>query len=408
MTLVTYLIVVRPKKWRKKRLSVIVASSLTVVIGIQICVDVMFRHERFPALLWIMLLPFISSCIICIVIWTEKGKVKNRLIGSAVIILGLLFSMVLFNNYYRYCPTLFDAFGIHSPSRITLSSLRAAFHHKSLATTKPISTLTGAATQGKVYSLDIPGTISHFKARTGWVYVPAVAFTSANINLPVIVLLSGVPGSTDDWINGGDLVQTMNAYAATHHGITPLVVMVDHNGSELNDTECVDSPRGNVETYLTQDVPNFIKGYFNVSTNPQNWAIGGLSDGGTCGVMLALRHPNIYRYFLDFSGEIGPEVGTEQQTIDALFHGSFADWQDHQPLYLMEHTVYTNTGGYFAVGSNDNPAIVNQVRELYTTSRYYGLNTQYETIPGEHTFAVWAQAYKDALPWIAERISTTP
>ena len=68
--------------------------------------------------------------------------------------------------------------------------------------------------------------------------MPPIAFSPEKVNLPVIVLLAGAPGGPNDWLNGGGAGQTLNAFAAEHHGIAPIVAMVDDLGSQLNDTEC--------------------------------------------------------------------------------------------------------------------------------------------------------------------------
>ena len=171
--------------------------------------------------------------------------------------------------------------------------------------------------------MNIPGTVSKFNARGAYVYVPAVYSAVSDISLPLIVLSTGYPGLPENWLGSG-LEATMDQFAHLHDGITPLVFMVDDTGGLTNDTECVNSPRGNVETYLTTDVPNYIKSHFRVINNPDNWAIGGLSMGGMCSVMLTLLHPNVFHYFMDYSGEIGPEIGSKQKTVDVLFGGSEA------------------------------------------------------------------------------------
>ena len=56
------------------------------------------------------------------------------------------------------------------------------------------------------------------------------------------------------------------------------------HGSFLSDTECVDGPRGNAETYLTVDVPRFAAARLGAERRPATWGIAGFSEGGTCAV----------------------------------------------------------------------------------------------------------------------------
>jgi S-formylglutathione hydrolase FrmB len=199
----------------------------------------------------------------------------------------------------------------------------------------------------------------------------------------------------------------MDEFAQHHDGIAPLVFMVDNTGSLTNDTECVNSPRGNVETYLTTDVPDYIKAHFNVATGASHWAIGGLSLGGMCAVMLALRHPDVYSNFLDFGGEIGPEIGSQQTTIDKLFGGSEQNWAQHQPATLLAQHKYNNMGGFFAVGAQDTRSLTDAAQQLSTASKEAGIDTLYEVIAGEHTFSTWQDAFKLSLPWVSNRLGST-
>lgn len=151
----------------------------------------------------------------------------------------------------------------------------------------------------------IPGTKSGFNARSAQLYLPPAWFAKPRPKLGVVVLLAGTPGTPEDWTHGGGADVTSDAYAAKHRGRTPVLVMADQNGSVTGDTECV----GVSETYLTQDVPAFAMKRFSLSADPQAWAIGGLSEGGMCGLMVAVRNPEIYPTFIDYSGLLGPRSG---------------------------------------------------------------------------------------------------
>ena len=59
---------------------------------------------------------------------------------------------------------------------------------------------------------------------------------------------------------------------------------------------------GQCATYLTVDVPKWIK-ETSRSRRHHEWAVGGLSNGGTCALTLAVDYPDIYRTFVSISGE---------------------------------------------------------------------------------------------------------
>src|SRR3954469_13377515 len=85
------------------------------------------------------------------------------------------------------------------------------------------------------------------------------------MHLPVLMLISGTPGVPFDWLRGGGALALANAWAISHGGDAPIMVLPDANGSSWGDTECVDGPRGRAETYLTVDVPAFLRARFDAA-----------------------------------------------------------------------------------------------------------------------------------------------
>jgi S-formylglutathione hydrolase FrmB len=443
VALSTYLILkVGIIKAHIKLLLITLASSLLIATLLSILIGLIFQAgDDLPSKFWLMLLPVaLSICLPAAFFFstkrkqepekkpTKRKKVKVTkpippkvypmyIAASLNVMSCLVLSSLVINSYYHYYPTLYSAIGVGESRAAVISSDNQVLLQYDLNSHKLVNqsnieasiySKNTAPTNGKLYSLYIPGIISGFKPRSGWLYVSAIAVKSPSLlKLPVLVLLPGVPGNPTDWINGGGLQATMDGFAKTHHGITPLVYVADDTGTSVNDTECVNSPRGNVETYLTADVPNYIEKHFNVSHNPANWAIGGLSMGGMCSVMLTLTNPNVYHYFLDIGGEEGPEVGSEEKTIDTLFGGSEVAWSAHQPDILLKSHEYTGIGGFFATAKEDTPQVVIGTKELYIDSQHAGLDTESETIEGQHTFSAFSQLFKDALPWVSNRIGAT-
>jgi S-formylglutathione hydrolase FrmB len=362
-----------------------------------------YPTDQLPSLFWLMILPFTFSIFLIFVTWkSEHSWLKWLAIGTTVF--SFVYSLILINGYYNFYPTVGSVFNVgvvanNSPKVLNSSALDTS---KS-GTIEQAFYAQPTSLVGQVKSINIPGTVSKFNARGAYVYV---ASRAASLKLPVIVLTAGTPGLPSNWLGSG-LATTMDQFAESHHGITPYVFMVDNTGSVTNDTECVNSPRGNVETYLTEDVPNYIKAHYTVSDSSSQWAIGGLSMGGMCSFMLALRHPNIYDNFLDFGGETGPEVGSVQATTAALFNGSEKEWAAHQPLLLLKSNKYPDMNGFFGDGDQDSPNLISGLQQSYQASKKAGISSVFEEVNGGHIFPVWQQLFKDSLPWISNRLGAT-
>ena len=83
----------------------------------------------------------------------------------------------------------------------------------------------------------------------------------------------------------------------------------------------MDSSLGQVDTYLSQDVPAAIKSQLRVDPDPKHWVFGGFSYGGTCALQMATNHPEEFPNFIDISGEREPTLGTHAQTVNTAFGG---------------------------------------------------------------------------------------
>lgn len=437
-----YLISKIDKKYRTRVLPLMLILGLGLSALIEyITGRVTQSSNELPGQFWLMILPFaLSLCILPAILFTrlyidkhqpkpKKGRKKAveilpetktlylSLIYALEVVLSAIFMLLVVNNYYHYYPTLGTVFNVGSPRSLVLNQdNNIVLQYSNVGSKTPVNNIESSVynndpttKQGVLYSLNIPGTVSKFNSRSGFIYVPSVAFnTSSLVKLPVLVLLPGFPGYPSDLIAGAGIGNILTSFAKLHHGITPIVYIADDSGVKYTDTECVNSPRGNVETYLTVDVPNYLKKHFNVSDNAANWAIGGISMGGTCSVMLTLTNPNVYHYFIDIAGDVGPSlVGTSNYTINQIFGGSVNNYNFHQPLYLLDNRKYSGLGGFFGNGNSDTPDVTTGTNLLYQSTKQDNFDVIHEVVNGGHTFNIFNELLKEAIPWISNRIGAT-
>ena len=262
--------------------------------------------------------------------------------------------------------------------------------------------------QGLVVIRHIPPSVSGFSAQDALVYVPPAWFTDPRPHLPTVVLLPGEPGSSSDWVDDGDADSIADRFAAAHGGRAPLLVMPDPNGTKTVDSECVNSQFGEAETYLTVDVPDFMRRAFGAADGPRSFAIAGLSAGGSCAVILALRHPALYPTFASYSGFDHPIYQDEDRaaTIRILFGGSTNRYLAHDPVTLLERRSYPGTAGWFEVGDADSRPRA-AAETLQPLARAAGIDTCILVRRGGHDFGLWSQALTDSLPWLSWRLGLT-
>ncbi len=239
----------------------------------------------------------------------------------------------------------------------------------------------GMPSRGQVGTVTIPGTVSHFSARSAIVYLPPAALVAAPPSLPVLIVLSGQPGQPSDIINKAGFAASLDAFARKHHGLAPIVVIPDQLGETNANPMCVDSPLGNSESYLTIDVPSWIKHHLSVITDRDDWAIAGFSQGGTCALQLGAGHPELFGSLFDISGELAPRHGSPSSTIDLGFGGSMARFEAATPLAIMSNRApYADTVAIFAVGQDDSRFGPNQ-RILSSAATRAGMTTTTFEVP---------------------------
>lgn len=233
------------------------------------------------------------------------------------------------------------------------------------------------------------------------VYLPPAYFTNPRPELPVVVLLNGLPGDPHMWWEFGDLGDILHRFERKHQGLAPVVVTVDATGGGFEDRGCLDSDVAKIQTFLDTDVPAAIKGAFDVATQPSQWAIGGFSYGGTCAFQVVANNPGPYRFFVDLSGDAAPAFGDPQANADKFFHGDQAEYLRHDPLAVVEsgrwRVAYPKIAGWFVSG-NEEPGKEEAMRRSDRIARAAGMNTVYIQVEGGHEFKTWRHGLSAVWP----------
>ena len=149
-------------------------------------------------------------------------------------------------------------------------------------------------------------------------------------------------------------------------------------------------------------------------------------------------HPELFDSFDDIAGDAGPEVGTEQQTIDRLYGGTAAAWAAYDPAtVLAAHAPYADTAGWFddssdtAAGAHRPPGArrpggyhppsgtagiggrggggatgqeLPAARQLCAQARTRAIACTVATQPGRHSWQFATTAFQLVLPWMADRV----
>ena len=285
--------------------------------------------------------------------------------------------------------------------------------------------------EGTMVWLDIPNDASGFDHRRELAYLPPAWFSSdPPPALPTVMMLGGEFSQPSDWPVAADAVTVLNRFAAAHRGYAPVVVFPDTTGSLSNDTECVNGPRGNAADHLIKDFVPRVVSRLGVSPDAADWGLVGWSSGGTCALMTAVMHPEMFGAFVALDGQLGPNTGTRKQTIARLFGGDENAWAAFDPRTVIEkHGRYDDMAAWLGVSdvvptehhpAGATPPAPDEILEWDTYSEEHaanahklclllsGHNVECSVVGygGAHDFVSAGKAFESALPWLAGRLGT--
>lgn len=398
----------RRRQWWLRAVPVAVACG---VVGTAAVVVVDFLWQPFPDPLPVRVLLWIALGLAAVglaVAGLRAGGRWRRVVTVPLVVLALLLPAMKINAFYGYLPTVRDSLGIPAPDAVDLADLPAT---EPTVGAPPGRTLADAWTAppdlpdaGGVATVDIPAPTSGFRARSAVVYLPpAYLDPTRRPLLPVLVLIAGQPGGPADWLVAGKLAPILDAFAAAHAGLAPVVVVPDATGASFANPLCMDSSLGASATYLAADVPAWIRGHLQVDPDPAHWAVGGFSFGGTCALQLAVQAPDVYPTFLDISGQREPSLGTREQSAAATFGGDQDRFLAHCPLTALGQRRFPHSTAMIAVGDSDDLYGQDAV-DVRAAATAAGMTVDDVTVPGGHSWSVARTALMTALPTLGDKL----
>ncbi|TQM10804.1 alpha/beta hydrolase [Pseudonocardia kunmingensis] len=407
-----FLLVQRRRRWWTRSVPVALVGAAALTALVALLVDRVWQPFPDPVPLPVLLLGGAALAAVGLAVLGMRARRWPGRAGAVLaVVLVFLGCAEAMNLVYREYPTVRTALGLPAVDEIPFTRVPLREQVIGARAGLPLSAVwrppAGMPDAGVVTEVAIPAPESGFAARPAWLYLPPAYLSRPRAQLPVLVLLSGQPGSPRDWLDGGELARRMDAFAAAHDGLAPVVVMADHLGAPLANPLCTDSRLGNVATYLSVDVPAWIRDTLQVDADPAGWAVGGFSNGGTCALQMAVTAPQVYPTFVDISGEDEPTLGDHAATVQAAFGGDEAAFAAVNPLDVLAQRQFPATAGYLVAG-RDDAVYLPQAQRVFAACQAAGMDVGLHVLPGGHTFEVWGPGLEQALPWLATRLGMTP
>ena len=400
----TYLVVKRGRHWWTRQIPAAIATgALTAWAAHWYYGTLGLASEPPPWQMWLWTALVGFAVAIAVAAWRRATWWRRNICVFATSFCLLSMGLTI-NVWLGYFPTVSSAW-----SQLTNSPLP---DQSDLRAVREAKTKGVVPQRGAVVPIDTGSAASGFGHRGEWVYLPPSWFTRAPApRLPAVLMVGGEFNTPADWIRAGDAIATLDAFAAAHAGNAPLAVFADSTGGFTVDTECVNGSRGNATDHLVGDVIPRVDELFESVGQPK-WGVIGFSSGGTCAVDLAVAHPDTFDAFIDIGGDIAPNAGTREQTIERLFGGDAAAWSRFDPsTVIAHHGPYSNLAGLFAVpgadGRTDHRAVGHKAADsLCTLGAANGIECKVVPLAGRHDWPSAASAFATTLPWLAGRLRT--
>jgi len=315
--------------------------------------------------------------------------------GRAVGVLLLALAMAAYANaYFAYLPKLGDVAGPRpwpvASAQVVSQPVGAAVAFTQEATYR---------SRGAVVPLALPGAVSRTPTRGALVYLPPQYFSQPTRRFPVLYLLHGSPGVPLDWFRGGEAAAA--GLTAARAGSPAILVAPRMSAGWLADSECVDGPALQAESYLVDDVVPDVDRLLRTTRAAVARGVAGNSAGGYCALAVGLRHPAVFSHVAALSPLTMPTYS--YGTLADLF-GHPADLpavvERHTPGWLLQHRPDSRSV-QLRIDVGDADPLQKDARVLAVLDKRVGGHPQLVVRPGGHTFRVWRPALRDAVGWFA-------
>ncbi|MFI1798493.1 alpha/beta hydrolase [Streptomyces sp. NPDC020379] len=256
----------------------------------------------------------------------------------------------------------------------------------------------------------LEGRKSGFRGKV-WVWAPK-EYTDdpkfARSGFPVMIALPGGPGyGTNYWMGGFKLQENIAQWYDEGKSKPFLLAMPvlnpgpDDKGIYWDGSDIPGQPK--MGTWLTEDVPDFMKANFRTLKSRDGWAFMGSSTGGFAGLKAVLKHPDTFKAVIANGPDIVPD--------SPLWRGHEKEMRENNPEVLAKRLIAAKGPDVylaFQVGTRESSKkTMPNVRNFMATYGKGPIHTYLHVIEGgKHDGASYAPNLgRGPIQWISERMA---
>ncbi|MFC1409923.1 alpha/beta hydrolase [Streptacidiphilus sp. N1-12] len=211
---------------------------------------------------------------------------------------------------------------------------------------------------------------------------------------PVIMLLHGVPGSPQSWVEGGQVPGQL-ARMMESGMINPAILVIPVIDPGGIDTDCSDTPARKNATWIAQDVTQLIKSQFRALPEARGWGLVGLSTGGYCAVKLPMQYPGTFANGVALDPD--PLGGDPSVLTNAKLR------EENSPLWLTRKRPDVSL--FVATSAQDRLSRVANLTALRKDAKWPTTVAPPLVLPtGGHNWNTWLRMYPVVFPWLSSHL----
>jgi S-formylglutathione hydrolase FrmB len=214
---------------------------------------------------------------------------------------------------------------------------------------------------------------------------------------PVLYLLHGYSDNNQTWVSHTSIKELAERYQI-------IVVCPDGGFSSWYFDSPVD-PAFKYETFVANELVDFVDHHYPTLTNRESRAIAGLSMGGHGSLFLAIRHPDRFSVVACLSGGVDLRPFPDKWDI-AKRLGDAQSYPDRWKNYSVITLAETLQPGELAIsldcGVDD--FFITPNRNLHQLLLEHKVPHDYTERPGGHNWQYWANSIKYQMLFISDHI----
>ncbi|MEI1374663.1 alpha/beta hydrolase-fold protein [Nostoc sp. UHCC 0926] len=231
-------------------------------------------------------------------------------------------------------------------------------------------------------------------SRTYGVSLPPGYGQNPKQSYPVIFLLHGGHGNPTDWFiqNKGQALKTVEQLYTKGKLPPSIIITPDGNdkrgSSRYRDPEYIDGPNGKVSTAVGDELVKVVQSRYRTLTNPDFWAIGGLSSGGWGAINVGLHNPDHFSILFSHSGYFQDKSGPINSPITYI--------KTIPPQAKKRLRIYLDSG-------KSDIEEIDQAEKFAKVLNELKIYNRFRQFPGSHTWKYWREHLADSLTFVGEQ-----